>query len=112
MQNESIGICVPNTISGKIFHDADVPVEIAPLPQREGWALTIRKDIIIKEGYVPVELKHFFGDDWFYIKSKKLGYHNVKILNNTIYHYGGVTLGSKLKGLLNEDKAVWRSIVL
>jgi len=112
MQDKSIGLCVPNTITGKDLYDVDEPPIIESLHQREGWAYTIRKAVAINGGYIPVDLKHFFGDDWFYIKSKKLDYLNVKILNNTIYHYSGMTLGRQLKSLLNNDKAVWRNIEL
>ena len=109
MADETIGLCVPNTIRHKSFNDIDDKPDLTELEQREGWAFTIRKEIISTYGYIPNRIKYFYGDDYLFLSSKKMNYKNVKITNNTIFHYGGATIGNatKQKPLLTKDKHNW-----
>ncbi|HRR48550.1 MAG TPA: glycosyltransferase [Bacteroidales bacterium] len=112
MEDVSIGLCVPNTIKNKNFVDENVLPKIANLERREGWAFTIRKEIVTKIGYIPDSLKTFCGDDYLFMASKKAGFKNVKILNSNIFHVISATLkyDQAWKDRLKQEKSIWNRI--
>jgi len=112
MKDPFIGICVPNTVKYSNFFDKDENVEIKDLKKREGWAFTIRKEIVNKCGYIPDKLKIFCGDDFLFDASKRLGFRNVKMVNNYIFHYGSVTVKQYdlERSVLKSEKICWEQI--
>lgn len=118
MIDTNIGVCVPNTISDMYYAMTCKyePVKIAPCNKREGWAFTIKKDIIEKFGYIPKELNRTYGDDYIFHCARKLNYRTVKMENNYIFHYGSITTVKELKDKgkefpdKNTEKEIWLKI--
>lgn len=112
MEDPFVGICVPNTLKESRFNDSDVAVSVKDLGKREGWAFTIRKEIVNKCGYIPDKLKIFCGDDFLFGSSKRLGFRNVKMTNNYIFHYGSVTVKQYDidRSILKSEKICWEQI--
>lgn len=103
-QHTNIGIIVPNTLKNIEFgFNNNLEPKAKTLGKREGWAFTIRKEIVDNIDPIPSCLKISCGDDYLFECSKLLGYENVKILNNFIYHYGSATI--KLE-LMNKESSV------
>ena len=112
MQDPFVGICVPATLKEAKFYDKDESVKIRDLARREGWAFTIRKNIVNKCGYIPDKLKIFCGDDFLFDSSTKIGFRNVKMLNNHVFHYGSVTVKQYdlERTMLKAEKICWEQI--
>jgi hypothetical protein len=55
--------------------------------KREGWAYTIRKRFLDSIPMIPEDLKTYYGDDWFWFHSKRLGFVWLKMIDNLIFHY-------------------------
>lgn len=97
--NENIGIVCPKTIKNpyKINEKDDhSKVKLIPMKKREGWAFTIKKEIIDKIKLIPNELKFFCGDDYLFYMTKYLNYKIMKMTNNQIYHWKNQTLKSEI----------------
>lgn len=91
--DNKIGIVVPNTVKDINYNLEDTtPVRIRELTKREGWAFTIKKEILNKIDPIPSCLNISCGDDYLFEWSKIKGYMNVKVMNNFIYHYGSATI--------------------
>ena len=118
MSDDSIGICVPKTISDMYYAMMCKyePVKLSPCNKREGWAFTIKKDIVEKLGYIPKELNRTYGDDYIFYCAKKLSYKIVKMENNYVFHYGSITTVKELKEKgkdfpnKNIEKEIWLKI--
>lgn len=112
MEDPFIGICVPNTLKDAQFRDKDEEPKVKDLGKREGWAFTIRKEIVSKCGYIPDKLKIFCGDDFLFDASRKIGFRNVKMMNNYIFHYGSVTVKQydPARSILKCEKLCWEQI--
>ena len=117
MENKSTGICVPETVQekSKVFESTE-NFFLKPLKKREGWAFTIKKEIIYKYGYIPEELDRTHGDDYLFYCAKKQKYEIFKMMGNFIYHYGSTTTVNEIinKGLpypqLNNEREKWIKI--
>lgn len=96
MENPEVGICVPTLgpaisyLESKNHPEEDPTIE--DCIYIEGWAFTIKKEILDKVGCIPVQYKTFMGDTYFFECSTWLQYRNVKMINNFVYHYGSTTL--------------------
>ena len=118
ISDDNVGFCVPNTISDMYYAMTCKyePVKLSPCNKREGWAFTIKKDIVEKLGYIPKELNRTCGDDYIFYCAKKLNYKTVKMENNYIFHYGSVTTVKELKEKgkevpnKNTEKEIWLKI--
>lgn len=118
MSDDTVGVCVPNTISDMYYAMTCKyePVKLSSCNKREGWAFTIKKDIVEKLGYIPKELNRTYGDDYIFYCAKKLNYKTVKMENNYIFHYGSVTTVKELKEKgkdfpnKNTEKEIWLKI--
>lgn len=110
-KNKEIGIVVPNTVKNKDYalENDDYPI-IMDLKKREGWAFTIRKEILDKIDPIPPELNLFFGDDYLFNSSLCNGYKNVKIINSNIYHYKGASSSDELKPTMKKEREEWDKI--
>ena len=113
---ESFGIIVPNTVKERNSNlENDQAPIIRDIEKREGWAFTIRKEILDKIKPIPNQLNLFFGDDYLFECSKLLGYRNIKIMNNSIYHYKNATIKTQFpeKGenvVLRKEREEWEKI--
>jgi len=65
--------------------------------RREGGAFTFRKPVLDQIPPIPGELVVYFGDDWYWGWTEKLGWKWVKVMNSKIYHHG--SLGIKQRNL-------------
>jgi len=72
-------------------------LRVLRMDKREGGAFTFRGPILEKIPPIPAELTVYFGDDWYYAWTEKMGLFWVKIMNSLIYHHG--SLGIKQRNL-------------
>lgn len=96
MNDNKVGIVIPETVLDK------ERVKLASIGQQvkvtnittglQGWAFTIRREIIEKAGLIPEKYKFWFGDNYLFNQTSKAGYLVQKMNNNYIYHYGSITL--------------------
>jgi len=114
-ENDKYGIICPNTIKNRATVETtnDDKVIVNKMGKREGWAFTIRKDLTNKMDPIPEELKIYCGDDYLFKKCRDLEYKAVKIMNNYIYHFGGVTVSGHFgkRTPLKEEKVIWSDIL-
>lgn len=89
---EDVGIVIPNTIDDALdLEDTNDKVQVKKAKVREGWAFTIRRDMMNKIPPIPDILNKNFGDDYLFYFTSKLGYKIVRMTNNYINHIGSVT---------------------
>ena len=89
--NPKYGIVCPNTVDhpDKVLK-GKAKYALGRSGKLEGWAFTIRKDILDKIPPLPWErISTFCGDTFIWDHVKRMGYHWGKDLGNTIYHYVG-----------------------
>ena len=83
-----------------------------PLAAREGWAFAVRKTWVDP---IPDTLHTFYGDDWFFHQVREAGGWCLKVLNQRIFHYVGISKNvaerSRL-GLpsLSDDRQAWEAV--
>jgi len=117
MKNPEVGICVPErerslpTIHNNAFIEENPFIE--PSIYIEGWAFTMRKSIFDTVGPIPPLFKTFMGDTYFFEHSKMLGFKNMKMINNRVYHFGSRTLkdfyeNNEIKDLHKKENREWK----
>jgi len=116
MENDSkIGIIVPQAwkFKDQISEMKRYNPKLRNLGKREGFAFTIRKDIIEKIDLIPSDLKIYCGDDYLFFHTQQQGYKIMKMTTNYIFHYGQLTSGkaANQRDILNSEKRVWKKIV-
>lgn len=107
--NPLCGIAVPNTIplNSDIIENHHNNTET--LIDREGWAFTIKKEIIDQSGPIPEEFKIFFGDDFLFKAAKDQGYECYKMIDNKIHHFLSQTVMTTGLGVHQAPEHVlWR----
>lgn len=114
------GAACPETIQDPSWEQRDqflndVPElsNIQKMKKREGGAFTLRKTILDATPPIPDELEAFYGDDWFWRWTYKMGFIWMKDYNNKVYHLGGVTntaLGINYYDY-KAEKRLWLDIV-
>ena len=116
MNEPNIGYCVPTTIgkAGMIqevfkVEKPNKPLKLEEMRMREGWAFTIRKDIIEKHGHIPEPLKIWFGDNYlFQLVQVKEKMKCVRILSEPIIHYESITFNKNKKDFkIEEEHKFW-----
>jgi hypothetical protein len=93
-----------------VNHD-DAP-EVSPYTVREGWAFTVKKSFVEP---IPSTMFTFCGDDWLFHQVRKKGYWTLKITNNHVFHYVGISLNHAQRQVLNlptvdEDRKAWNAV--
>lgn len=92
---------VPNNIRGTrckagpiYFADTSSPLSnrIMHIEFRQGWAFSIRRDILDKIPPIPERLSMFCGDDWLFLWSVNLGFKWYLMLDNRCFHYTGTSV--------------------
>lgn len=78
------------------------------MKKREGWAFTIRKEVIPDIRLIPEDLKIFFGDDWIWRETKCRW---IKDCSNIIYHSIGQTMKKHpdIRAILSEERRIYLS---
>jgi len=83
--------------------------------KRSGWAFFIKRSVLNKIPLIPTQLTNFFGDAWFFDNALKEGSYRLHMVDNPVYHYGGVTLKqSPLRPLRlqrNRERHIYRKIL-
>jgi len=83
------------------------------LTKRSGCAMCIRQDLFRKIPPIPKSLKVFFGDDWLFSCARVVGLGTpiIRMLDNPVFHYRGVTThqwGVKfLRKLREEERSIY-----
>jgi len=117
MENPEIGICSPEKERTPSRIDknnqSEENPEIRDCRYVEGWAFTIRRSIFEQCGFIPPQFKIFMGDTYFFEWSHILGYRNVIMSNNLVYHYGSKTLKDNyeniaIKEMHKSENREWR----
>jgi GT2 family glycosyltransferase len=62
--------------------------------KREGWAYTMRKELLDKIPPIPEELKLFFGDDFFFFHTKQLGFRWYRDMGTVVLHARGASINT------------------
>jgi len=105
------GIVCPKTIKvlKNVNLNIDDPVILKKMGKREGWAWSARMSFIKKIDPIPDFLRTYCGDDYVFYCAKGLGYSILKMMNNTIYHYGGKTVSvtKKCAGERKKEKKLF-----
>jgi len=109
VQKENWGIVCPNKAKTiEMVNNENLPPKIIHLKKRQGWCWTIKKEVYNLIGKIPSFLRIYCGDDYIFLKSKNLGFENVMISNNYVYHYGGATVNSPVyAGLREQEKKLF-----
>lgn len=103
------GVLCPQTVENPldVFNTPD-RVWIENMENREGWAYTIRTDVLRQVPPFPVDMKTFFGDDWLWKFTRLQGYGWWKVQGCRVYHYQGVTTRrTGIRSSLREEKKVF-----
>jgi hypothetical protein len=107
-------IC-PQTTHNRRFYDLlqvnNLDSVFTKMSKREGWAFTIRKEVIESLEYIPGELITFCGDDWIYDQTIKYG-NWIKDERNIIFHTVGKTLKDhpEIRATLKNEKRIYQKI--
>ena len=95
------------TVKAVLNNTKDEPVKYVEGRMKkggEGWAYTLRKSLIDKIPPIPDFLENYYGDYYYFLCSKLLGFKNIKILNNNLFHYGSVTVLARYKRPKNTSR--------
>jgi hypothetical protein len=94
-----VALVVPNTIQdpAMVGCTGSLPF-LEPLPQREGWAFSIKKSLAAQ---IPTSLFTFCGDDWLYQVVQEQQKWAVKDMNCRIFHHVGISTNLAERKALN-----------
>lgn len=107
------GVICPCTVTHKVEVDRfELVNKYVKMRKKEGWAFTIRKDILDTIPPVHPELELFFGDDWFwwYVYRGGSGYVWYKDCGMVVYHAVGTSLRKLCSTKRNTQKGKERKI--
>jgi GT2 family glycosyltransferase len=115
LNDQQIGIICPMTIKekDKIIESSDEKIILTNMKKREGWAYSANMSFIKRIHLIPSFLRTYCGDDYIFYKAQKLNYKCMKIMNNYIYHYGGLTVGitPKCSGEREREKVLYNKFI-
>ena len=114
MKDDTIGMVVPvsstkdkNIINELVEYESPI---FEDMKARQGWAMTLRKDIYNKIGGIPETLKIYSGDCYLFDACVWLGYKCYYITNNKIFHHQHSTLQDQKMSnsdLLHREHDYW-----
>lgn len=87
--------------------------DIKHMKKREGWAFTIRKDLLDHIAPIPAHrIKTFHGDDWFWYWTKSRGNFWFKDHGNLIWHkVGASVVGLNMRRTKKDERNEWRKVM-
>jgi hypothetical protein len=108
------GVACPKTVENILdMGKGKRKKRITIMKKREGWAMTIRKDVL--DGIAPIpdyRIQIFHGDDWLWFFTKTRGYYWYKDQGNIIWHKVGAAIKSEnMKGRKKEERNEWRKVM-
>ena len=68
------------------------PVKAHKTKERSGWAFFVRRSALESLPSLPNGLVTFFGDAWIFQNIHLKGGYRYRMIDNPVFHYGGVTL--------------------
>ncbi len=106
-ESPKIGVVCPTISRGNVRST----VRWIEMPKREGWAWTIRKDILDAIPPIPKELTMFGGDDWYFYFVRKYGYIWAKMTDVFCYHRPGVSKEPEFASLVKDEGKLCRRLL-
>lgn len=90
-ENKDCWVVTPATVN--YLHEMDPknpPNEnrVIPTQVTDGWAFSIRTELVDKMGLLPEDLRIYFGDNIIYEFARLVNKETVMMLDNPVYHYG------------------------
>ena len=87
--------------------------DIKHMKKREGWAYTIKKEVLDHIAPIPSHrITIFHGDDWFWFWTKTRGHYWFKDHGNLIWHKVGASVVSlNMRGLKKTERNEWRKVM-
>jgi len=113
---ECAAIC-PNTSTNinwwLRFKYCNTPCLFSKMQKREGWAYSIKSDVLRGLPLIPADvLKTFCGDDWLWYFSHRNGFSWFKDESNFIYHKVGASVkGTPHREKMNDEKKVFAKLI-
>lgn len=111
--NDRFGIVCGNTVRKPKFVGLttnDPPIT-QQMKKREGWAFTIKKELVKQIPPIPNNLKIYCGDDYIFLYCALLNYVPIKILNSYLFHYGSLTVSElRPRGTRLIEKNIWSEL--
>jgi hypothetical protein len=106
------GAVCPQTMDNMSALDvSDARLTISQMRRREGWAFTLRRELLDRIPPIPEALKIFCGDDWYWRWTYRLGYAWVKQLGNWVYHKPGASADPAFQRALKAEKALFAELM-
>jgi len=97
------GVVCPDTVISKEDFNSRIPVgEVLKMKKKEGWAWTIRRELVDIIPPIHNDLQLFYGDDWYWWHTWKRGKVWIKIMNTIIYH----TVGASVSKISKIDRNI------
>lgn len=99
--------------SPEVVHTSGGAPKYHRIYRQYGGAFTFRKEVLDQIPPIPRELFMYYGDNWLFDWTHKLGYIWALIENCIIYHHG--SLGAKQRGLkrfLKIEKGIYKQLVV
>ncbi len=106
-ENPKIGVVCPTLSRGNVRSK----VRWIEMPKREGWAWTIRKDLLDAIPPIPKELTMFGGDDWYFYFVRKYGYIWVKMTDCFCFHSPGASKEPEFASLVKDELKLCRRLL-
>jgi SAM-dependent methyltransferase len=111
---QAVGLVAPQTgiAANRVYSSPDEPF-LTILPQREGWAFTMRKSLYKP---IPDSLVTFCGDDFLYQSTIDGGNWCVKDEGETIFHHVGISRDVDERKRLSlptfqQERAIWNQML-
>lgn len=106
-------VCPLTTNKREEFRETFEKINLVRMKRREGWAFTLKEDMVNKMPPIPYRLKTFFGDDWFWRHTYWSGRKWYKDNSNLIFHAVGSSMKtlSSLRYQLNREKKIFKSLM-
>lgn len=108
--NHNAGVVCPQT-SYQLYEVSCRVQGYHVMNRREGWAFTMRRELLHTMPEIPDQLKIFCGDDWYWHWTHKLGKRWIKQAGNIIYHQPGASALPKYKATLKAEKALFAELI-
>ena len=98
------------------FPDTSSPLsnKIMHIMFRQGWAFSIRRDVLDKIPPIPNVLSMFCGDDWLFLWTVNMGLKWYLMLDNRCFHYTGTSVSKmhfRKRTTLKEKQALIKLLV-
>lgn len=102
------GVVCPNTIleRSRLVQSPYSRSALVPMRRREGWAFTIRREVLDLVPTIPTEkMKNFCGDDWIWLWTLKNGFRWYKNMSISIWHAVGSSIAKAgVRPTMNAEK--------